>query len=123
MGKLSCDAMEAEVVRAMGAMGALPALIFLGAFFVLAHVDTEVVVLSEGFGADGALKRAWSIEEVDVLMEADIIFLGGAVIALQAFVRLFSSMGSHVNTDFGLISEQFRTYEAAGGFWTFGRHV
>ena len=89
----------------MGAVGALSALVFLGSFLVLTCVDTEVVVFSEGLGTDVALKRAWGIEEVDLLVEAYVILLGGAVVALRAFVGLFSCMDAHVDAHFGLISE------------------
>ena len=92
-------------MRAMGAMGALTALVLLGSFLVLTQVDAKVVVLGEGFGADSALIRARSIEEVNLLVEADIILLGGAVIALRAFVGLFSCMDAHVDAYFGLVSE------------------
>ena len=68
-------------------------------------MDTEVVILGEGLGADVALKRAWSIEEVDMLVEADVVFLSGAVVTLGAFVGFLSCVNSHVNADFGLITE------------------
>ena len=103
--KVLCDVVKAEVMCMMGAMSALPALIFLGSFLMLTHVDAKVVVLGEGFAADGALKRAWSIKEVDVLMEADIIFLGGTIVALGAFVRFLSSVDAHVDVNFGLVSK------------------
>src|SRR5487761_1375263 len=90
--KMFCDAMESEVVRAMGAVGTLTTLILLGSFLVLTCVNTEVVILGEGLGTDVALIRSRGIEEVDVLVEADVILLGGAVIALRAFVGLFSCM-------------------------------
>ena len=106
----------------MGAVGTLTTLVLLGAFLVLTCVDTEVVILGEGFGADIALKRAWSIEEVDVLVEADIIFLGGAVVALGALVGLLSCMGAHVDAHFGLVSEQLGAYGTAGGLGAFDRH-
>ena len=105
MGKMLCDAMEAEVVRTMGTVGTLAALIFLGSILMLACVDIKVVLLGESFGACVALKRAWSIGEMDLLVEADIVLLGGAIIALRAFVGFFSSMDAYVNADFGLVSE------------------
>ena len=103
--KVLCDAMEAEVVRTMGTMEALSTLIFLGSFLMLACVDTKVVVLGEGFGADVALKRAWSIEEVDMLVEADVVFLSGTVVALRALVGFLPCMDAHVDAHFGLVSE------------------
>ena len=72
---------------------------------MLTCVDAEVVILGEGFGADVALKRARSIDEVDLLVEADIILLGGPVIALGTLVRLLSCVDSHVNADLGLVTE------------------
>ena len=105
MGKVFCDAVETEIVRAMGAVGTLATLVLLGPFLMLTLVDAEVVIFGEGLGADVALKRARSIEEVNLLVEADIILLSGPVIALGTFVGFFSRMDSHVNAYFGLISE------------------
>ena len=105
MRKVLCDAVETEIARAMGTVGTLTALVFIGSFLVLTQVDAKVVVLGEGFGADGALIRARSIEEVDLLVEADIILLGGAVITLRAFVGFFSRVDAHVNADFSLVTE------------------
>ena len=106
----------------MGAVGALSALIFLGSFLMLTHVNTKVVILGKGFGADGALKRAWSIKKVDMLVEADIVFLRGAVVTLWAFVWFLSCVGAHVNANFGLISKQFGALRTFRGFGSFGGH-
>ena len=105
LGKVLRNAMEAEVVCTMGTMGALSALVFLGPLLMLTQVDAKIVVLGESFGAGGALKRARSIEEVDVLVEVDVVLLGGTVITLWAFVRFLSCVGAHVNANFGLVSE------------------
>ena len=82
----------------IGAVAALPALVLLGPFFMLAFVNLKVVIFGEGFVADGAEKRTQSIEEVDMLMEADIILLGGMVIALGALVGFLSCVSTHVVT-------------------------
>ena len=106
----------------MGTMGTLPALVSLGSFVVLACVNAEVVVLGEGFGTDSALKRAWSIEEVDMLVKVDVVFLAGMVIALWALVWFLSSVGMHVNAYFGLVTEQFGALRTFGGLRSFGGH-
>ena len=106
----------------MGAVGTLTTLVFLGSFLVLTRVDTEVVILGESLGADVALKRARSIEEVDMLVEVDVILLGGAVITLRTLVGFLSCMNSHVNADFSLITEQFGAYGTTSGLRAFDRH-
>ena len=58
MGKMFCDAMEAEVICVMGAMGTLPTLIFLGSFLMLTQMDAKIVVLGKCLGTDIASKRA-----------------------------------------------------------------
>ena len=57
-----------------------------------------------------------------MLVEMDVVLLGGAVIALWTFVRFFSSVGADVNVDLGLVLEQFGALGAASSFWVFGRH-
>ena len=42
-----CDAVEAEIVGTMGAVGTLTTLVLLGSFLVLACVDTEVVFVDQ----------------------------------------------------------------------------
>ena len=68
-------------------------------------MDAKVVILGEGFGADVTLKRSWSIEEVDVLVELDIIFLGGMIVALGTFVGFLSCVSAYVDAHLSLIAE------------------
>ena len=105
MREVFCDAVETEVMRTMGAVGTLSTLIFLGSLLMLTCMDAEIIILGEGFGADVALKRAWSIEEVNVLVEADIILLGGPVIALGTLVGLLSCVSAYVDAHLSLIAE------------------
>ena len=122
LGKVFCNMVEMEVMCTMGAMAALATLVFLGSFFMLVHVDTQVVVLGKGFATSGALKRMQSIKEVDMLVKADVVLLGSMVIALGTFVRFFSCVSLHVNVDFSLVTEHFGALGIVGSSWAFDWH-
>ena len=89
---------------------------------MLSFMDFEIVVLGESFTAGRTLEGAWGVEEVDVLMKVDVVFLRGVGITLRAFIRLLSGVSVHVNADFSLVMEQFGTLRTMSSFGAFGRH-